>query len=90
MYAAPRRKATTELLVTADDAPVKVLGAEAGTKNFAARVEEIEPGRRYKILVESLPIGAGGLYTDRLRILTDNPTLPAFTVGLALRVYEDQ
>ena len=90
MYAAAGRKATTEFSVTADDTPVKVLRVEAGTKNFAARVEVVEPGRRYKILVESLQIETGGLYTDQLRVVTDNPTLPAFTVDLALRVYNKQ
>jgi hypothetical protein len=90
MYAPPGKKAMTEFSVTADDTPVKVLRVEAGTKNFAARVEVVEPGRRYKILVESLQIETGGLYTDQLRVVTDNPTLPAFTVDLTLRVYDKQ
>lgn len=89
MFASPGKKAATELSVTADDAPVKVLRVEAGTKNFAARVEVVEPGRSYKILVESSEIRTGGLYRDRLRIVTDNPALPAFTVDLALRVYDN-
>jgi hypothetical protein len=90
MYAPPGKKAMTEFSVTADDTPVKVLRVEAGTKNFASRVEVVEPGRRYKILVESLQIETGGLYTDQLRVVTDNPTLPAFTVDLTLRVYDKQ
>ena len=90
MYAPAGKKAMTEFSVTADDTLVKVLRVEAGTKNFAARVEVVEPGRRYKILVESLQIETGGLYTDQLRVVTDHPTLPAFTVDLTLRVYDKQ
>lgn len=44
----------------------------------------------YKILVESLPIETGGLYTDQLRVITDNPTLPAFNIDVTLRVYPKQ
>jgi hypothetical protein len=90
MYALAGKKATAEFSVTADDTPVKVLRVEGETKNFASRVEVVEPGRRYKILVESLQIETGGLYTDHLRVVTDNPTLPAFTVDLTLRVYDKQ
>ena len=90
MYALAGKKATTEFSVTADGAAVKVLGVESGTKQFTSRVEVVQPGRSYKILVESLQIETGGLYTDQLRIVTDNPTLPAFSVDLTLRVYPKQ
>ena len=90
MYASAGRKATAELSVAADRAPVKLLRVEAATEDFAARLEVIEPGRSYKILIESSPMGASGLYKGRLRVLTDNPTLPAFAVDLALRVYANQ
>jgi hypothetical protein len=90
MYALAGKKAMTEFSVTADGAAVKVLRVEGGTKQFASRVEVVQPGRSYKILVESLPIETGGLYTDQLRIVTDNPTLPAFSVDLTLRVYPKQ
>jgi hypothetical protein len=90
MFAPAGKKATIEFSVTADDTPVKVLRVEVGTKNFSSRVEVVEPGRRYKIVVESLQIETGGLYTDQLRVITDNPTLLAFTVDLTLRVYDKQ
>jgi Protein of unknown function (DUF1573) len=90
MYAIPGKTATTQFLVTADEAPVKVLRVEGAKKVFSSRVEVIEPGRSYKILVESLPIETGGLYTDQVRVVTDNPALPAFTIDMALRVYDKQ
>lgn len=87
MYAMAGKKARAEFTVTADRVAVKVLGVEAGTKQFVPRVEVVEPGRIYKILVESIEIETGGLYQDRLRIITDNRALPAFNVAVALRVY---
>jgi uncharacterized protein DUF1573 len=90
LYTMPGKKATAEFSVTAEGPPVKVLRVEGGAKHFASRVEVVELGRSYKIVVESLPSDAGGLYTDQLRVITDSPTLPAFTVDLALRVYSRQ
>jgi len=90
MYALAGKKATAEFSVTADGATVRVLRVEGATKQFISRVEVVQPGRSYKILVESLPIETDGLYADQLRVVTDTPTLPAFTVDLTLRVYPKQ
>lgn len=87
MYALPGKTATAEFSVTADNTPVKVLKIEGGTKHFLSRIEVVEPGKSYKIVVESLPKETGDLYVDQLRVITDNPTLPVFTIDLALRVY---
>ena len=89
LFSMAGKKATAEFLVTADDAPVKVLRVE-GAKHFATRVQVVEVGRSYKIVVESLPTDVGGLYMDQLRVFTDSPSLPAFPLELALRVYPPQ
>lgn len=89
LYTMPGKKVTAEFSVTAEDAPVKVLRVE-GAKHFATRVQVVEVGRSYKIVVESLPTDISGLYTDQLRVFTDSPSLPAFPVELALRVYSRQ
>ncbi|MEK6321493.1 MAG: DUF1573 domain-containing protein [Acidobacteriota bacterium] len=90
LYTGAGKKATAEFSVTAENAPVKVLRVEGGIKHFAPRVEVVEPGRSYKIVVESLPIDAGGLYMDQLRVITDSASLPAFTIDMVLRVYPKQ
>ena len=90
LYAVTGKKATAEFSITADDKPVKVLRVEAGTRQFTARVEAVEPGRSYKLIVESLPTAKPDLYVDRLRVITDSESLPAFTIGVALRVYAEQ
>lgn len=90
MYAAMGTKATAEFSITADRDAVKVLRVEGANKQFTSRVEVVQPGRSYKIMIESLPSETDGLYTDQLRVITDNPALPAFSVSLILRVYPKQ
>lgn len=88
MYAMPGKKVSSEISITVDDGPVKLLGVEAGTKNFNPRLETIEPGKTYKIIVDSAEIETGGMYKDKVTITTDNPSLPKLTIDLALRVYQ--
>lgn len=87
MFAFPGKRARAEISVTAGAAPVNIIRVEAGTKKFIPVVEAVEPGKSYKIRVESVEIETGGLYVDKLRVVTDNPALPAFTVDVSLRVY---
>jgi hypothetical protein len=88
MYAMPGKKASAEVSITVDDGAVKVLGVEAGTKNFIPRLEIVEPGKTYKLIIDSAQIETSGMYKDKVTITTDHPTLPKFTVDVALRVYE--
>lgn len=90
LYTSPGRKASTEISITADNAPVKLLRVEGGAKRFTSRIETIEPGKNYKIIVESLPIETAANYIDQLRIFTDNEALPSFTIDLIVRVYGAQ
>lgn len=48
MYALPGKTAKVEFSLTADNTPVKILKVEVGSKDFLSRVDEIEPGKRYK------------------------------------------
>jgi hypothetical protein len=89
LYAAADKKATTEFSITSGK-PVKVIRVESVNRHFTSRIEEIEPGSNYKIVVESIPTGTGGLYTDQLRVITDSEVLPAFTINLVVRVYDRQ
>ena len=89
LYAAAGKKATTEFSITSEK-PVKVLRVESATKHFTSRIEEIEPGRSYKIVVESVPTDTGDLYRDQLRVITDSEFLGSFLIDLVLRVYPKQ
>jgi hypothetical protein len=90
LYARPGKKASTEFSITADNKPVKILRVEGGSQHFNSRVETIEPGRSYKLIVESVPTSKPDLYIDRLHVITDSESLPAFMIDLFLRVYPAQ
>ena len=90
LFSAPGKKVTTEFSVTSEDAPVKILRVEGGEKHVAARIDTVEVGRNYKVVVESLPLDDAGFYVDRLKVITDSPSLPAFTIEVSLRIYPKQ
>jgi hypothetical protein len=87
IFAYPGKKAAVEFAITAANSPVKILRVEGGAKYFAPRVEVIEPGRSYKILVESKPNENSGTFSDEMRVVTDSPALPAFRLRVNLTVY---
>jgi hypothetical protein len=89
LYALSGKKAVTEFSITSDK-PAKIIRVESVTRHFTSRIEEIEPGRNYKLVVESIPTETGGLYTDQLRVITDTEVLPAFMIDLVVRVYPKQ
>lgn len=90
LYASPGKKASAEISITADNAAVKLLRVEGGSKHFVSRIEAIAAGRIYKVIVESLPIETPDLYFDQLRVFTDSESLPVFSVDVSLRVYARQ
>jgi hypothetical protein len=90
VFALPGKKASAQLAITADNIPVKILRVEGGTEYFTSRVEVVEPGKSYKILVESLPSENSGTFKDKLRVVTDNPTLPVLPLNVFLTVYQKQ
>lgn len=90
LYAPAGKKITGRVSITADDAPVKVLRVEGGTNHFSTRVEVVEPGRSYNIVIESLPTETAGLYREQIHVITDNLLLPAFPIEAALRVTPKQ
>ena len=86
-FAFPGKRASTQLTIAADDTPVKILRLEGATKYFATRIDVVEPGRSYRIVLESLPSDNSGTFKDRLLIVTDNPTLPVLPINVSLTIY---
>jgi len=66
---------------------VKIVRLEGATKYFASRIEVIEPGRSYRIALESLPNENSGTFKDKLLIVTDNPALPVLPINVSLTIY---
>jgi hypothetical protein len=75
-------KGKTEFTVTAEQAPVKILRVEGGGKYFTARVETLNEGTSYRLIVELLPAGAAGSFGEQFRVVTDSRALPYFPVSV--------
>jgi hypothetical protein len=75
-----------EFTVTAERSPLKVLRVEGGGKYYAARIDVVEEGKRYKIIAEPISTATPGAYTEQLHIITDSPMLPSVTVYAVLVV----
>lgn len=75
-----------ELAISAERGLVKVLRVESESNFLSARVEMIEEGKKYKIVVEPAPTLAPGSYEAGLQVYTDSPALPSFPVGIRVNV----
>ena len=75
-------KGKIEFMVTAGREPIKILRIEGGGKNFASRVETLEQGKSYKLIVEFLPVETAGEFGEQLRVITDSAVLPSFPVSV--------
>lgn len=81
---------TVEFTITVEQGSLKVLRVEGEGKYFAARVETVEEGKRYKIIAEPLSMATPGAYQEQLRISTDSPVLPSASVSAILIVRPHQ
>jgi hypothetical protein len=86
----PGQRTRTEFTISAERGPVKLLRVEGGSPHFVSRVETIEEGKLYRIVVEAGPIIRPGSYEDRLWVTTDSAALPAFRINLNLGVVASQ
>ena len=64
--------------------PIKVLSAEADVPGVSARLEPVEEGRRYKVIVILDPAAMNeGPFSGELRLTTDSEKVPQVTVDLS-------
>jgi hypothetical protein len=75
-------KGKIEFTVTSERGPIKILRVEGGGKNFSSRVEAMEQGKSYKLIVEFLPVETAGEFGEQLRIITDSAVLPSFPISV--------
>jgi hypothetical protein len=80
------QKSKTEFTITVEKGPLKVLRVESAGKYFAARLETVEEGKSYKILIETLSTEAEGSYDEPLLVVTDSRALPSFPIYMHLKV----
>ena len=75
-------KSKTEFTITAEQGPVKILRVEGNGKHFTSRLETLEEGKSYKVIVELIPADTAGSFGEQLRVITDSSVLPYFPIGV--------
>jgi hypothetical protein len=75
-------KGKIEFTITAERGPIRIARVEGGGKNFTSRVESLDQGKSYKLIVEFLPVEAGGEFSEQLRVITDSAVLPSFSISV--------
>jgi hypothetical protein len=66
--------------ITVEKAPLKVLRVESEGKYFTARLETVEEGKKYKVIVEAVATETPGIYDETFRVVTDSRLLPSFKI----------
>lgn len=85
----PGQRMQTEILISSDKEPVKIVRVEGG-KVLKARIETLEPGKRYKLLLEATLPEKSPDNIDRLTVFTDSAALPSFHLSLMYMVRPGQ
>jgi hypothetical protein len=79
--------ATTMYLVNNEAAPIHIKKVETGGTDFAARIQPIQDGRRFELLLSTNASLKPGEYHQTLRVFTDNAALPELPIKLDLTVF---
>jgi hypothetical protein len=78
---------STIYLINNDSKPFHVKKIEPGGTDFTTRLQTIQDGRRYEIVISTNPALKPGQYHQKLLILTDSPVTPEVPVQLDLTVF---
>lgn len=80
--AAPRGRSSrgSVEIINLEAAPFRILRIDHSGDRFTTRVETIEPGRRYRLVLTLKPDGPGGENTETLLLHTSSPTTPTLRV----------
>jgi hypothetical protein len=75
---APGKTGRAEFVITVERGPLNIQRIEGASQAISARLETVEPGKQYKVIVENLPIDTEGAFQAPLRVVTDSSALPSF------------
>jgi len=89
LKAAPGKTGRFEFLVTVEKGIVNLKQVEADSKQIACSIEAVEPGRSYKVVVQSVPSDSPLSTSSQIRVRTDSTQLPWFPLQVILRVAKD-
>lgn len=84
---APGKTGRAEFSITVERGPLNLQRLESASKTISARLETLEPGKQYKVVVENLPAQAEGQLQEQLRVITDSPVLPSFPLTVRFKVH---
>jgi uncharacterized protein DUF1573 len=84
------QKARAEFSIMIAKGPLTILGVEGSGPYFVTRLETVEAGKSYKLIVENTPFENPGAYSSQMTVITDSPLLPSFRLSLYLNVLEKQ
>lgn len=74
-------------LVNNDPKPYHIKKLDVGGTDFTAKLEPIQDGRRYEVVLSTNPELKPGQYHQKLLIMTDSPVTPVVPVQLDLTVF---
>jgi len=86
---APGKTGHAEFTITVERGPLNVQRLESASQSISARLEIIEPGKQYKVIVENLPAQAEGSLQEQLRVITDSQELPSFLLTLRFKIHSN-
>jgi hypothetical protein len=86
LVVAPGKTGRAEFTITVERGPLNVQRIEGAGKAISARLETVEPGKRYKVIITNLPTEAEGSFPEQLRVVTDSPVLPSLPLFVNLVV----
>jgi hypothetical protein len=76
-----RTPATTSLeIVNREEHPIRIEGVEHARGAFTTRVETIEQGRRWRLVLSLLPDGPAGKRSERVTVRTTSHAAPTVTI----------
>lgn len=79
-------KAATEFTITVEQGSLKILRVEGGEDVLNSRVESVEEGKKFKLILEPISTEKAGGKDVTLLVTTDSPVLPSFPIMVRFSV----
>jgi uncharacterized protein DUF1573 len=72
--------------ISADKTPVRITRVEGHHDLLVTRLESVQEGKTYKLIIESTSNAPPGAYNAEFILITDSPVLPRLPIGVSFRV----
>jgi len=72
--------------ISADRTPVRITRVEGHHDLLVTKLESVQEGKSYKLIIESTSSAPPGSYNSEFILITDSPVLPRLPIGVAFRV----